>query len=163
MEEWAVSNPWPFAGIAVAVIVIIFGIGKWVGAINSDRASFKTFMNEVRDDIKRILARLPTPTVEPGSPLQLTEFGEKISRSLGVKDWALNEAMGLLAEVEEKEPYEVHDFCVDHVQMQFDLGDALYVRIRAGAYENGTTVKSVQDVFVIELRDALLRLMEMSS
>ena len=132
-----------------------------MGAVNTDRDAFKAFMKEVREKLDKILERQPPPpTTAPGSPVQLTEFGEHVSRNLGVRDWALNEATALLVKVEGKEPYEVHDLCIDHVQTQFDIGDEFYVRVRAGAYEHGTDVKQVRNVFAIELRDALLRLME---
>lgn len=166
MEQWVTDNPWPTAMITLAAIGALVAVVKagirivqWVGAVNSDRKSFAAFMEEVRDDIKQILLRLPPPTSAPGSPLQLTEFGEHISRGLGVEDWARGQAAALLGEAEGKEPYEVHDFCADFVQAQFDLGDEFYVRVRAGAYENGTNVPGVLDVFTIELREALLGLM----
>ena len=159
MAEWVGDNPWAPALLGIAAIGGLIKLGMWIGAVNTDRESFRAFMEEVRGDIKKILGRVPAQTVERGSPLRLTEFGEEISRKLDVKTWALNEAMAQFERVDRKEHYEVHDFCIEHVQMQFDLGDEFYVRVRAGAYDNGTTVKNVQDVFVIELRDALLRLM----
>ena len=38
---------------------------KWRGAVDADRSTFKGFMDEVRDDIKKILGRLPRDQTEP--------------------------------------------------------------------------------------------------
>jgi hypothetical protein len=157
MEDWMIGVA---AGGGLTIVLGAVKIGMWVGAVNENRSSFKELAKEIRDKLDKILERLAAPTSTAGSPLRLTEFGEKISRELQVREWARNEATGLLDEVQGREPYEVQDFCMEHVQAQFDLGDEFHVRVRAGAYENGTTVKSVQDVFVIELREALLGLME---
>ena len=56
------SNPLVYVAI-VSIIGVIFGIGTWVGAVNTDRKSFKAFMTEVRNDLKKILSRLPPRSV----------------------------------------------------------------------------------------------------
>ena len=38
---------------------------KWRGAVDADRSTLKRFMDEVRDDIKKILGRLPRDQTEP--------------------------------------------------------------------------------------------------
>ena len=58
---------------------LIFGIGAWVGAVNADRRSFKEFMTEVRDDLNKILARLPPRVFAGESPIELTDLGKNIS------------------------------------------------------------------------------------
>ena len=60
-------------------------------------------MKEVREKIDEILERLPPPpTVAPGSPVRLTDFGKEISHSLGAKKWSADQAAGLLVYVIEK-------------------------------------------------------------
>ena len=61
--------------------------------------------------------------------------------------------------VEEKEPYEVHDFCKEHVEEQFEIDFDMQTKIKKGAYDHGTEIRQIKDVFTIELREALLRLM----
>lgn len=156
----AIGGLTAIAAAGIAIGALVYKHGKWVGAVNSDRDSFKAFMQDVSKKLDKIFERLPPPpTVVPGSPLQLTEFGTEISGKLGAKDWALKQAMALSDKVEGKEPYEVDDLCGEHVQVQFDLEGELHALIRSGAYENGITVSSVQEVFVIELREALFDLM----
>ena len=85
MQEW-LANPvaWVAALSLLSMVAgAAFAFGTWKGKVDSDRASFKVFMKEVRDDIKEILGRLPSPTVADGSPLQLTDCGKSISERLG--------------------------------------------------------------------------------
>ena len=60
-------GPWAI----IAVIAFVVGIGYGVGQVNSDRTAFKTFMSEVRDDIKMILSRLPAKPFDSASPIRL--------------------------------------------------------------------------------------------
>ena len=133
---------WQMLIVGLAAGGGIFAAGKWVGAVNSERESFRAFMKEVREKLDKIFERLPPPqTVESGSPLRLTEFGKEISRQLDVKNWAQNEAMFQLERVEGKEPYEVHDFCMAHVGEQFEMELDLQTKIKKGAYDHGTGIR----------------------
>ncbi len=58
------------------------------GKVDADRATFKEFMAKIREDIKKILRRLPPRTVEGASPLRLTELGEQVSKEIGASEWA---------------------------------------------------------------------------
>ena len=57
----------------------IFAFGQWKGRVDSDRVLFKGLMAEVRNDIKEILRRLPSPTVTANGPLRLAGLGKSIS------------------------------------------------------------------------------------
>ena len=74
LEEMSFENPLVY-WIALGIAGLIFGIGAWVGAVNADRRSFKEFMTEVRDDLKKILARLP-PRVKDGPKWTAIYIGE---------------------------------------------------------------------------------------
>ncbi len=57
---------WVIPSIIVAVIAVlalIFKIGKWVESVDSDRKDLGEFIKEVRGDIKEILNRLPPSSV----------------------------------------------------------------------------------------------------
>ena len=82
---------WLNTPLILTVFLIVLGvftsIGIWIGKVNSDRASFKDFMKEIRKDIKTILGRLPPGPVTGSSPLQLTDLGESISQTLEARNW----------------------------------------------------------------------------
>ena len=63
----------------------------------------------IRGDIKGILAKLPPEPITRGSPLHLTEMGERISHDLSAKEWATEHAHELRDKVEGKPPYETRN------------------------------------------------------
>lgn len=73
----------------IAVIAIIAAFGKyreWKGTVNADLDSFKAFVNEIRKDMKKIMERLPPPPTTVGaSPIELTDFGEMVSKDIDAK------------------------------------------------------------------------------
>ena len=156
MEEWLANN-YPTILIIIAGGGLIFGIGKWYGVVNSDRASFQKFMGEVRDDIKQILRRLPETAVSSKSPVSLTDFGENISNHLGVARWAVDHALQLRTLALGKEEYQIYDLCVDYVGKQIERDEDLKNTMRAGAYQLGTDLENIRKVYEVELRDELLR------
>ena len=116
-----VGNPAVWIIAAISAGGVIFAIGRWVGAVNHDRKSFDAFMKEVRDDIKEILTRLsPPPPVASLSPVQLTDFGKKISATVNASKWAEEQAPDLVEAASGKEEFEVFDICVDHVSKAFE-------------------------------------------
>ena len=78
MEGSPINDPWVMAGVILAGIVAIAGlitagfkIGRWVGAVNTDRKSFNAFMERVEkklDSIFERLASIPRPTTTPDFP-----------------------------------------------------------------------------------------------
>ena len=81
MPDWSL---WPTIIVAgLAVLGIVFAAGRWVGAVNADQKSFKDFMAEIKEKIGKVLDRLPHPQIiSSNNPVQLTNFGIKISKSL---------------------------------------------------------------------------------
>ena len=155
MGEW-----WVIPSIIVAVVTIgalIFKFGKWVGSVDSDRQDFREFIKEVRDDIKEILGRLPPTSVAGGSPLQLTNLGENISKTLGAREWAEKIAVKLSERVEGKQPYEIQNICFDYVKEEFNPTDKQEAKIGMCAYENAVDRDQVLNVLAVELRDVLLQ------
>ena len=164
MPEWF-DSPWVYAPTAIAGAAFVYGIvrgsialGEWIGAVNSDRAAFKEFMSRIEGKIDRIFERLAQPqTSERGSPIRLTDFGKQISRELQVKAWVSAQVAALLTQAQGKQDYEVYDLCTDHVQSRVDEEKTLRDAIRANAYQHGIDMAQVQRVYVIELRDAILK------
>ena len=158
MNEW-LANPvaWVASLSLLSVVVgAAFAFGTWKGKVDSDRASFKEFMKEVRDDIKEILGRLPSPTMTDGSPLQLTDCGRSISERLGAAGLAQELAPLLQAQVEGKVPYEIQEKCFDYVRHEYEPPEEVEARIKTCAYDHGIKRGQVLDVLAVELRDKLL-------
>ena len=158
MQEWLAS---PVAWVAALSLLSMvagaaFAFGTWKGKVDSDRASFKEFMKEVRDDIKEILGRLPSPTVTDASPLQLTDCGKSISERLGAADLARNLAPLLRTQVEGKTPYEIQERCFDYVRHEYEPPEEVETRVKTCAYDHGIKRGQVLDVLAVELRDKLL-------
>lgn len=92
----------------------IFGFGKWYGAVNNDRDSLREFRDEIRGDIKKICAHLPFPSpVASESPVQLTEFGRKISDNVSALQWAKDHAENLKKEAKDKEEFQIFELCIE--------------------------------------------------
>lgn len=167
MAEWLNS---PTIVIAVlAAVGLIFGVGKWVGGVNSDRkglkenadrdrSELKDIIREIRDDIKRIFERLPSPATAGGrSPLSLNELGKEVARELGAEQWASEVAPGLLNDMKGKKPFEIDEFCANHASS--NLSPEWELKVAECAYQFGINRGSVRTVLHITLRDELIRLL----
>lgn len=131
--------------------------GTWEGEVNSDRAEFKTFMDEIRAKIDRIFERLPPSPVASGSPLKLTELGERISHVLNGKDWARDHAREFSGKLAGKTNYEIQEMCKNYTRDDYDpADDTMDERIDDCAFEFGISRQSVLDVLAVELRDVLI-------
>ena len=156
MENWLDTPLILVAFLAVGSVLV--SIGVWVGNVNADRKSFKEFMDEVRNDIKKILARLPAPTIERGSPLRLTDLGRSVADDLDVGKWVVRVAPSLIARVKGKQPFEFQNVCFDYVRDEFEPDEEQLRKMQMSASENGIDLDAVLDVLAVELRDRLLEL-----
>ena len=146
-------NPlWITAGIAVAASLVWFG--KWIGSVNTDRTSFKEFMEEIRADIKAIFSRLPPTTVSRQSPLRLTDLGKAISEKLNAKNWARQAAPALVKDMKGKTAYEIQEHCFKYAENhKFEDSPDMARAILDCAFEHGLKDSQVRDVLGVELRD----------
>ena len=156
-------------GGVVTVLTTIFFTGVWVGKVNSDRTSFKEFMSEIREDIKairedikNIFSRLPPNLISSGSPIKLTDLGEKVSETTNAKEWATIAAKELFEKTQGKDALDIQQFSFDHAQ-NFEPEEALLKDMRSIAYDSGVSLDKIREVFGVELRDQLLKLHKMES
>ena len=140
---------------------------KWRGEVDSDRNTFEKFMDEVRDDlreiradIKKIFERLGPAVVAGSSPLSLTSLGEQVSQQLGAKDWINEIVPNLLNEVRGKSPFEVQQFSLDFMKEEFQPNREQKEMLQNAAYEHGLKLEQVMAVLGVELRDALLEVIQ---
>ena len=145
-----------------AVVMGLIGAGwymlyhaKWRGAVDADRSTFKRFMDEVRDDIKKILGRLPRAVTEGHSPLRLNDLGKAVSKEIDARAWADRIIPTVSKKLENHEAFEIQDFCFVYVT-KMDYSEEEERAIKKSAYENAISVDQVKRVLAIELRDKLL-------
>lgn len=158
--------------VVIAVIggaTILFKFAMWMQQVNSDRDVFKDFIKEIREEIKnihskidKIIGRIDNVTISSGSPLHLTELGEKICNEIQARQWAETAAAEFVERVIEKQPYEIQEFCFSYVKEEYEPDPDLSSKIGMAAYENGIDKDGVLDVLAIELRDALIHLVKQS-
>ena len=166
----AVSDPfgfnpiWIVVGLAAAGGLIV--IGRWVGAVNADRGTFRSSVEalrdeireirDVRDDIRKMLQRYPSNTVSSDSPLKLTDVGIKVSEVLGAAKLAADLAAELRSRAEGKHAYDIQELAFRFVRDEYGPDAEIEAKIKQCAYDNGLNRDEVLDVLAIELRDRLL-------
>ena len=153
----------------IAVAGLVFGVGKWVGSVNTDRnslkdnakedrTSFRELAREIREDIKKILGRLSPVPVTSNSPLELTDFGRKLSNDLKAEEWAINIAQEIVFDVADQQPFQIDEYAEKYVRD--NLTEEMDTRVAVCAYEAGTARDNVLQVLRVVLRDELILVAE---
>ena len=153
MGDW-LSTPL-IVTASLAVIIAVVKVIRWTATVDLKLDQFTRFAKEVRDDIKQIFLRLPPVPVVASSPLQLTDYGEKMADFMRAKPWVSDLAPSLRTEVAGKRAFEVDEFSRDYVQTR--LEDDLKERVAACVYEFGVDRDNVLKVLQVVLREELLR------
>ena len=175
MERVAVSEPtfvvetWMVVlGLAAAGAIV--KVSMWVGSVNSDRASFKEFIDkiekklddlvrrvdEIGNDVAGIKGQIKPAATSGQSPVQLTDYGQEVSNKLKIRQWAEHEADRLTGTVKGKQEFEIFDACKEYVGNHFERDSDFNAFVRAGAYDIGREKEVVFEVCAVELRDAVL-------
>ena len=129
-----------------------------MGSINEHKSQVAKFMEEIREDIKRIFRKLPDTPISGQSPLRLTELGETISSELHAKEWAEGVAPKLVDKVQRKGAYDIQEFCFSYAERQeFKDDEDLSRMIKQCAFEHALSERQVREVLGLELRDVILR------
>lgn len=167
MADWLSTPLIVTASLAVILAAVKFirwtaTVDSKLEAVDGKLGGFTEFakevrqdLREVRQDIKQIFLRLPPPPVAGDSPLQLTDFGERMADFMKVKSWVSDVAPSLRDEVVGKRPFEVDEFSRGFVQGR--LQDDLKESVAACAYEFGVERDAVLKVLQVVLRNELLR------
>ena len=161
MENWLATPVIILAIIAAGGIV--FKVGSWKGGVDSDRSSFKDFIQEIRDDIKAIFDRLPPAPVTGSSPLQLTDFGVGMAKQFQADKWADDVSSALMVKIDNKKPFEIDQFCQRYVRDELKSNPEFKLRVQECAYEKGTDEKDVLKVLGVVLRENLLNRIDSQS
>ncbi|MCY4369833.1 MAG: hypothetical protein OXF41_10575 [bacterium] len=153
----------PLIWISPAAIVTVALVGamvKWlirIGSMNEHKRTVTGFTVEIRDDIKKIMRRLPAEPVGMTSPLALTDYGKKLSAKLDAVMWAKQEADSLRDQDTGTEPFEIEEFSFEHVRRTYPQIRDLSITIRTAVYEHGINRDHVYSVLEVVLRDELIR------
>ena len=157
MNEWFANPLFWIALLSLLSVAagVIFAFGQWKGKVDSDRATFREFMTEARNDIKELLRR-SSHTLAGSSPLRLTNLGKSISERLDAPALAQDLAPLLQERIKGKTPYEIQEMCFDYIRHEYKPPDEVEALIKTCAYDNGIDRGQVVDVLAVELRDRLL-------
>ena len=126
LKDWIASIAVSIVALATVIGIIWkfaswkMGVDKDIGSLgkgtDEDRSTIKSFMKEIRNDIKDISKRLPPPPAVAGqSPIRLTDHGEELATDLQAKAWAKELAPSIVDEVRGKRPFEIDEFCNTYV------------------------------------------------
>ena len=158
---------WVLVIIVIVLLVLIaavFKFASWYGEVNIDRKRFDQstegahqVLEEIRKDIKKILDKLPLVPTTHGSPIRLSEPGERISKDIDAKAWAEEESQKLIGQSMGMTPYQVQELSFEHAKA-FEPDDALLVKMQQSSFETGIDLEGVRRVLGVELRDRLLEL-----
>ncbi len=154
--------------VAIQAGILVLGVGaavwklaRWPGSVNSDRDHFKAFMKAIREDIRSIRESVQTillrstATVTSGSPLRLTDLGQRVSETMNAAQWADQLAPSLRKETAGMESYQIDQFADRYVGTR--LSEEWQTKVKRTAYEFGLDAASVRSALRVVLRDALLR------
>ena len=168
MKDWIASIAVSIVALATVIGIIWkfaswkMGVDKDIGSLgkgtDEDRSTIKSFMKEIRNDIKDIFKRLPPPPAVTGqSPIRLTDHGEELAADLQAKAWAKELAPSIVDEVRGKRPFEIDEFCNTYVTTR--LPGEWVVKVAECAYRFGTARENVLPVLGVVLRDELFSLL----
>ena len=102
---------------------------------------------------------LGTPRRQPlarGSPIRLSELGEKVSERINAKALAEGLVIAMVDRVEGESPYDIQEACFAYVKEEWPVPEETDRLIRDCAFENGIDRDQVMNVVAVELRDLLL-------
>ena len=153
MQNW-------MAIFGVAALSALFWLGHWIGKINEHKTGVGKTIDEIRKDIKKILKRMPVPTVTGASPLQLTDLGKSISEDLNAEEWAKSIVSSLQDQVKGMLPFEIQEWCLNYVKYDLQPNASQTLRLNMAAYNNALDLDAVLDVLALEMRDLMLDLFE---
>ena len=188
MNEWLQSN-WHLILFLLIICGIVYRFSKWQGKVIAELNSLGNSMKEVTTDQKslgnsmkevtteqksmwnsintieativRILERLPVQKlVEKCSPVHLTRRGKKFSADLSIRNWAEDHAKNLVQDASGKQEYKIFEMCEKYISSLVDEDPDFDEAIRKGAYDGGADVEQLIKVYEVELRDAILNLLD---
>ena len=151
------------AAVAVPILALVIWMARWFGKHNEWMKGIDDFkkqttnaLEEIRNDIKRLLESQPRSVLAATSPLRLTDLGREVSECVRAAAWAAEKAVQLADKVKGKSAYEIQEFCINYMRAEYQPPDVQDQLFKKCAYDHGIKLKQVLDVCAVELRDRLL-------
>ena len=154
-------------GVAL-LLAATWWLATWRNRDNADHKALTECMKEIREKIERIFERLPSTTIQPGSPTTLTSLGKEIAQEIQIAQRIPQYAQNNLSALRGATPYEVQKICLHHARtfMENRLNEAgmddKVDAMKMSAFQHGVSLQQVQDVAGIALRDEVLKLLSIS-
>ncbi|MCY4131331.1 MAG: hypothetical protein OXF39_01645 [Nitrospira sp.] len=157
----------PIVIVIIAIIGGVVGLIQWGANVNADRKTFREFMEEVKNDIKELLRRLPPVTTTGESPIELTDLGKKVVTMLQPDQWIEKYASQRLPCTVSMSLYQIQKDAFEFaeqellIQIQKDAPD-LVKTIENCAFHHGISVSEVMKALGVVLRDKIFVLKGLS-
>lgn len=154
-------------GILGGIGAFIYKWGRWTGSVDTDRATFKEFMNEVRQNIREILARIPPVTTAGQSPIELTDLGKKVVTMLNPHHWIESYAQERLSRTSDMSLYQIQqdafEFADNELLNRIKIDDPKRFKdIENCAFRHGIPVSEVMKALGVVLRNKIFELKGLS-
>ena len=151
------SYIWVLSPIAVLLVVLLgatFALGSWKGSVDKALGTLHKVIHRLEKRMSRLekkIDAIPMPAIARGSPLRLTEFGERLSKEIGAKRWAETLAPSLMEECDGKLAYDVQELCIEYAKAKLQLSTEDEAKVKKCAFENGIDVETIRKVLGLEL------------
>ena len=156
---------WDHPGVLLAIATALVTATAWMTGIYKNgkhtqrdldeyKGTVSGFMAEIRDDIKKILHRLPAYPIGTTSPLSLTDYGEEIAAAVNALPWAREHVELVKGRAAGKPAYEIEEISFAYAREEHELSPSM----REVMYEHGYSGEHVRSVLGLVLRDELIRL-----
>jgi hypothetical protein len=155
------------------IIVALSGLVSWFGKKTLDRIEKK--ISSVESDLKPITPAIVEIqgkfkdaghtllfplTVTPGSPLKLTEYGEKLMKESGFCEVLKKNRKELVDGVKVKSPktnYDIQQFSKQLIHELFENDNEMFRPLKDYAFNNGMNVKILVPPAGLLLRDEVMK------
>lgn len=154
-------------GLIGGVIAFVYKWGRWTGSVDADRKTFKEFMEEVKNDIKELLRRLPPVTTAGQSPIELTDLGKKVVTMLQPDQWIESYASQRLPRTDDMSLYQIQQDAFDFAEQELltriqNDAPELVKAIENCAFHHGISVGEVMKALGVVLRNKMFQLKGLS-
>lgn len=151
-----------FGGILVGV----FWLGGWKTRLDGLPKQLETTLQVNFQEIKSkldLIVSFSSPIRLQQSPVQLSDIGKKVAEDIYIDEWIGEYAAEFSGDLEDKNAYEIQEFCFQYAQTDFRLSvkdapprEGLQEALEMAAYKHGLQLSHVLEVIGLVLRDKIL-------
>ena len=105
----------PTITIISVMVIAIWRMSSWKTSIAIRLYFLEEATKEFREDIKKLFTGVNPAPIAGKSPVQLTEYGKKMSRTVNAEQWAAQEASKIVEDAKGREEFEIYDLCIEYV------------------------------------------------